>query len=145
MKYFLSIIVTLLVSLSFFSNISNVSAWWITINHWSQGEVPYCNDWECWLDKGVEAIENINVIETEKSASQYAQDLVIFVLWFLMLVSIILIIYSWIVLLTWVWDEEKAKKTKQIILYAILGLIIVFLAYPISNFVFDALSSQGNV
>jgi hypothetical protein len=141
MKYFLSIIVALLVSISFFSNVSSVSAGWFTINHWWWGKVPYCNDWECWLDDWIKAIEWVDIIETTKTASQYIQDVVKYLLWFLMLISVILIIYSWVVLLTWVWDEEKAKKTKKIILYAILGLIIIFLAYPITDFIFKVLNS----
>jgi hypothetical protein len=141
MKYFLSIFVLLLVFVWFFLNNSYVSAGWFTINHWSSGEVPYCNDWECWLDKWIEAIEWVDIIVTNKTASQYVQDVVKYLLWFLMLISVIIIIYSWVVLLTWVWDEEKAKKTKKIILYAILWLIIIFLAYPISDFVFKVLNS----
>lgn len=141
MKKFLSIIVALLVSISFFSNISNVSAGWFTVNYWWGWEVPYCNDGECWLDKWVDAIKNVGVVETAKTASQYIQDIVIFLLWFLMLIAVLIIIYSWLVLLTWVWDEEKAKKTKQIILYTIGWLIIIFLAYPLTEFVFRVLNS----
>lgn len=137
MKYILSIIVAFVVSLSFFSNVSVSTAGWITINNGTT-EIPYCQEGdECWLVEWVEAIKGISAIETKVPASKYIQRVVTYILWFLMLLSVWIIIYAWMVLLTWVWDEEKAKKTKQIILYAIFWLIIIWLAYPISQFVFD--------
>ncbi|MFK7780457.1 MAG: pilin [Candidatus Gracilibacteria bacterium] len=142
MKYLLSIVATLLISLTFFSNISDVSAWSVFLSPGGSSDVPYCNNsGDCGLGAGLKPLEKIGLIETEQSASEFIQSIVAYILGFLMLLSVIIIIYAGVVLLTGAGDEEKAKKTKQIILYAIFGLIIIFLAYPISKFVFTALNS----
>ena len=45
-------------------------------------------------------------------------------------------------MLTAAWDEDKAKKSKTIIVFAIIGLLIIYLAWPITNFVIDVLSNN---
>jgi hypothetical protein len=139
MKYILSIIAVLLVSFPFFTN-TNIAVAWIFSN--STSEIPYCNNWECWLEEWVNAIKNIDGIETKRSASEYIQAVVKYVLWFLALIATIMIIYAWFNLLTWIGDEEKAKKTKSIIIYAIIWLIIIFLAWPIITFVLKVLNVE---
>ena len=138
MKYILSILVVLFVSLSFSSNINVATA---VFNN-TTTEIPYCNDWECWLEEWINAIKNVDGIETERSASVYIQAVVKYVLWFLALIATIMIIYAWFNLLTWIWDEDKAKKTKSIIIYAIVWLAIIFLAWPIITFVLNILNVQ---
>jgi hypothetical protein len=122
-----------------------VNAGWLFINNRTT-EIPYCQegDDKCWLDGWVAAIEDVNGVETGVSASEYIQVVIMYVLWFMALLAVWIIMYAWLVLLTWVWDEEKAKKTKQIILYAVFWLIIIWLAYPISRFVMDWLSTGSN-
>lgn len=105
--------------------------------------IPYCQ-WEgtCWIDKWLLEVENLNIaiVETTRPFSQYIQDIVQYILWFLAIIATLMIIYSWFNLLFSAWDEEKAKKTKSIISYAVLWLIIIFLAWPILQFVITALS-----
>lgn len=146
MKKFLSLLTTIFIYILFFSstifyNIEGVNAFSfsdIFSNWW--WDIPYCDDDDCWLDEWIEEIKDVNLIETDKSASEFVQDVIKFVLWFLALISVLIIIYSWFILLVWLWDEEKAKKTKQIIIYAIAWLAIIFLAYPITDFIFRFLS-----
>ena len=57
------------------------------------------------------------------------------------IIAVILIIYAWFNMLTAAWDEDKAKKSKTIIVFAIIGLLIIYLAGPITNFVIDVLSN----
>jgi hypothetical protein len=53
---------------------------------------------------------------------------------FLAILCVILIIYAgWLVLISW-GDEEKLKKAKNIILYIIIGLIVLFASHAIFKF-----------
>lgn len=50
---------------------------------------------------------------------------------FISIIAVIYIIYAGFQLMIGAGDEEKMKKTRQIILYVILGIMIMWLAYPI--------------
>ena len=138
MKYFLSIISLLLISFSFFYANTYSSSSSIFSNQTTTN--PYDN--KGWLEEWLKAVEIVKAIETKRTASQYIQDVVRFILWFLMLISVLIIIYAWFNLLTWMWDEEKAKKSKMIIIYALAWLVIIYLAGPISDFVFNILNAK---
>ena len=62
-------------------------------------------------------------------------------------VLIVLILYAGFLWMTSQGDKTKVDKAKQMIYQAIIGLLIVFAAYAITNFVFGALTSVtgGNV
>lgn len=138
MKYIFSFITVLLVSISFLFASTNITNAWIFSNE--RADIPYCNaSWECWLEEWIEAIKDIDALVNNKPASQFIQDVVKYVLRFLALIATLIIIYAWFNLLTWMWDEEKAKDTKKIIVYAIIWLVIIFLAGPIIDFVLNAL------
>jgi len=136
MKYLISILSLVFISFTF---IWNVSAWF-----WddSSSKVPYCeNDSECWLEWWINAIKQINDLETQQTASEFIQSITAFILWFVYLIAVILIIYAWFNLLTWVWDEEKAKKSKTMISYVIIWILIIFLAWPIVEFIIQMLNN----
>ena len=128
MKY-ISIFLILCISVFSF----DVSAWFFDGN---SSDIPYCTSWnDCGLTEWVEAIESVSW--TSDTASVYIQNVVGYVLGFLALIATIIIIYAWFNLLTWIWDEEKAKKTKQIIIYAIWWILLIYLAAPIIKFVLE--------
>ncbi len=100
-------------------------------------KLPYsCDDCSLkeWIDKARWEIKDIYNDEN-KWASDYIQEIVVYLLGFLYFVSVVIIIYAWFNILTAAWDEEKVSKSKKIILFAIIGMVIIFLAWPISNFV----------
>jgi hypothetical protein len=140
MKYIISIMSFFLMFFSFFGDTYSARNW---LFNDITNEIPYCNDaWECGVIEWVDAIKNINAIETDRPASQYIQDVVKYILYFFALVATLIIIYSWFNMLISVWDEEKVKKSKSIILYAIFGLILIFLAWPLIDFVIWILDAQ---
>ncbi len=100
-------------------------------------EIRYCQwDYECGLDQGIEKVkEGITDIETERTASEYVQDLVVYILTFLSIVAVLYIIYAGFQILLGGWDEEKVKKSKQTILYVAIGVIVIWLAWPITSFI----------
>jgi len=139
MKYILSFIFIILVSISSLWNNTYAN----TLFNWGDKlEIPYCQSGDdCGLENWVKAIKNIDGIESTRTASVYIQDIVKYILTFLTLIATIIIIYAWFNLLTWVGDEEKAKKTKSIIIYAIIWLLIIFAAGPIIDFVLNILKA----
>jgi PKD repeat protein/type IV secretory pathway VirB2 component (pilin) len=70
---------------------------------------------------------------TDKALSVFAQDIVRTFLGFISIIAVIYIIYAGFQLMTSGGDEEKTKKAKNIILYIILGIIIMWLSYSIVN------------
>lgn len=119
-----------------FSNFSFVEAAVV----WSESniEIPYCSWNECsleeWINKARWEIKDIYNDQT-KWASDYIQDIIVYLLWFLYFVAVVVIIYAWFNILTAAWDEEKVSKSKKIILFSIIWMVIIFLAWPIANFV----------
>lgn len=105
--------------------------------------VKYCQWGECGIDNGINIVEDAldGSIETDRSASEYIQDIVVYLLWFVSLIAVIYIIYSGFQILIWSGDEEKLKNSKKIILYVILWIILMWLAWPITNFIFDVLAA----
>ena len=42
-------------------------------------------------------------------------------------------------------DEEKSKKAKNIILYVIVGIVIMWLAYAVVNWVITAVTRTAHI
>lgn len=103
--------------------------------------VRYCQGDECGLQEWTEIIKNsLSDIETERTASEYIQDIVAYLLTFLALIAVIYIIYAGFNILIWNGDEEKLKKSRQTIVYVLLWLIVIFLAWPITLFILNILN-----
>ncbi len=71
----------------------------------------------------------------------WASDIIVNIInwmnWFIWLIVVILIIYAWFMVLTSVWDEEKLKKSKSIILYIAIWLTILVANYLILTFIIN--------
>ncbi|MCP4523388.1 MAG: TrbC/VirB2 family protein [Candidatus Gracilibacteria bacterium] len=101
---------------------------------------------ECGLVPGVEKIENIDGIVTKEKASDYIQNVVVYLLGFVALIAVLYIIYAGFNILIGNGEEEKLSQSKKTILYVVLGMLIIFLAYPIVKFifgVFDGAVTEG--
>ena len=138
MKYVLSLISFLLVWLFSFAFVWEVSANPVFKN--TTNQIPYCKWGDCWLQEWIEAVKNIDDLSKEKDAATYVTKVVSYIITFTYLIAVILIIYAWFNLLILSWDEEKAKKTKTMILYVIIWILLIFLAWPIVNFVVSAIT-----
>lgn len=102
-------------------------------------KIQYCDwsDWtECSLSWWISQVKGQVIwIETERTFSQYIQDIVAYLIWFLFFVAIVYVLYAWFKILVSSWEEEELKKSKSIIAYVIIWIILIFLAYSIVNFV----------
>lgn len=111
----------------------------------SQPKIQICDDPdECGLDVGIElAKEGINDIETDRSFSEYIQDLVQYLLTFVTIIAVIYIIYAGFRLMVDPGDDtEKVKRTKNIIMYVLVGIIIIWLAWPITLWLLNLLGTS---
>jgi len=104
-------------------------------------EVRYCSGGDCWLQEWIDAIEwSVTDLETTRSASEYIQDIVRYLLTFVTLIAVLYIIYAGFQILIWWGDEEKLKSSKQMIIYVLLGIIVMWLAWPITLFILNVIT-----
>ena len=70
------------------------------------------------------------------------QNMVWYLIWLLYLIALIITLYWGFSILTAGWDEEKVKKWRSTILRWVIGLIIIFLASTLVNWVITVMSSD---
>jgi type IV secretory pathway VirB2 component (pilin) len=56
-------------------------------------------------------------------------------------ILVVLVIYAGFMWMTASGDAEKVKKAKNVLIQAVIGIIIIFAAYALANFVLSALGS----
>lgn len=140
MKFFKILLLSfcLLISISFSTQASFIEDFWG--GAWAPS-VRYCTGNECGIDQGADLIrDSLWDIETDRSISQYVQDVVAYLLSFLALIAVIYVIYAGFNIMIWNGDEEKLKKSRQTIIYVLLWLIVIFLAWPITLFILNILN-----
>ncbi len=94
--------------------------------------IIYCQDEECSLDEWIEVVKtDINDLETERTASQYVQDLVKYLLTFITIIAVLYIIYAWFKILTSAGNDDEVKKSKTMITSVLVWIVIIWLAYAI--------------
>ena len=117
----------------------NSQAWIIDdlFESWTNAELVYCQDNDCTIENAVEELWEIDAFITDKKASEYVQSVIVYVLGFIALISVVYIIYAGFNIVISAWDDEKMTKSKNTIMYVVIGLIVIFLAYSIVAFIFD--------
>lgn len=106
-----------------------------------KSKVIYCSDGECSLEKGTEMVKNnISDIETTKTASEYIQDIVKYLLTFITLIAVLYIIYAWFRILTSAWEEEWVSSAKKTIVSVALWILVMWLAYAIVRWVIEVIT-----
>lgn len=102
-------------------------------------KIQYCDwtDWtECSLSWWISQVKGQVIwIETERTFSKYIQDVIAYLIWFLFFIALVYVLYAWFKILVSSWEEEELKKSKSIIAYVIIWIILIFLAYSIVSFV----------
>lgn len=68
-----------------------------------------------------------------------------YIIWLFYFIAVILWIYWWFLILVSWWDEEKVKKWKNIIIYVVLWLIVIFLASQLVNWVIGIMTNNAIV
>lgn len=99
-----------------------------------------------WADLSFAAFEapqpvSDTIIWTDANLYTTIQNWVTFFIGFLYFVAVVFWLWGWFNILTSSWDEEKVKKWKNIIIYAVIWIIIIFLASSIIDFVFNTVNN----
>ncbi|HTK05175.1 MAG TPA: hypothetical protein VL500_06315 [Candidatus Eisenbacteria bacterium] len=81
-------------------------------------------------------------ITTSKSLPQLIGSFIAAALGLLGVVLVVLVVYAGFIWMTAQGNDEKIKKAKGMITSAVIGMIIIFAAYAITNFVVGALSTS---
>ncbi len=82
-------------------------------------------------------------ITQSKNVREFAQKIVNWALSFLGFIAVLLIIYAGFLYITAAGESEKADKSKKIITYTIIGIIIILGSYAIVNTVLTGAFSGG--
>lgn len=80
---------------------------------------------------------------TDKTPAQFAGDIIGYALSFIGVVFFVLMIYGGLRWMTARGNSEIVEKSKNIIETAFIGIIIIFLAYTVTNFVINKLVQSG--
>ncbi len=119
--------------LTIFSTISESSALSIFRD---RSEIIYCQDDECSLEKWTQIVKNdLNDIEKNRTASQYIQDVVKYLLTFITIIAVFYIIYAWFKVLTSAWNDDDVKKSKTTIISVFIWILIIWLSYTIVKWI----------
>ncbi len=65
-------------------------------------------------------------------------DIINWINWFVAILTILFIIWAWVIILFSNWEEEKVKKAKWIIIYVIIWIFVLALSFLILNFLPEA-------
>lgn len=99
-------------------------------------EIQYCKWDSCSLSGWIDQVKGqVNWIEKDRTFFEYIQAVIWYLIWFIFFIALVYVLYAWFNILVSSWEEEKIKKSKSIISYVIIWIIIMFSAYSIVNFV----------
>ncbi|MCX6807724.1 MAG: pilin [Patescibacteria group bacterium] len=77
-------------------------------------------------------------IDTSTSAWTQLDTIINYFLTLIGLVTFIFLLYGGVVILTAQGNDEKVTEARKIIMYAILGVVVIVLAYAINNWIFGS-------
>ena len=100
-------------------------------NLYAQQDDPY----------GLTAASNINVGQSTDLKTIIA-DVINIALGFLGIIAVIIILFAGFKWMTAAGNEEQVSSAKKMIVQAVIGLAIIFLAWAIANFVITNLQTQ---
>lgn len=84
-----------------------------------------------------------NIYGADRPLADQITSIIMWVLGFLALVAVIMIIYGGFIWLTAAGNEERVGSAKKIISAAIIGLVIILLAWAITWFVTSGILAGG--
>jgi len=94
------------------------------------GDLPGCQGENCML---IPDTAEYAGIATETSLRKFIQTWVNFFLGFLSLVAMVFLVYAGFLYVTAGGDDDQTGKAKNIILYTVIGIVVIFAAYAIVN------------
>jgi hypothetical protein len=83
----------------------------------------------------------VNALATDKTPAQLMVQIINIALGFLGLIAVLVMLLAGFKWLTAGGNEEKVGEARQLLLYGLLGLIIIFSAWAVTRFVIEALTN----
>lgn len=129
------ILINFFLVLSMFSTFMFSDAFALSIFK-DNSKIIYCQDGECSLDEWIDVVKrDLNDLETTRTASQYVQDLVRYLLTFITIIAIFYIIYAWFKILTSAGSDDEITKSKTTIVSVLVWIVIIWLSYAIVTWI----------
>ncbi len=96
-----------------------------------------------WVSEASFGLDRIDddLVWSDAPLEIVVQWYVSFLLGFLFLVATLIAIYGWFQVLTAAGDDDKVSQWKKTILYMIVGIVLIFLAWPILDFIIEIILS----
>ena len=88
------------------------------------------------LDKGISDSKGDRVAEKVDDPQQLVKGIVNGILYFVGILSVIMLIWGGILYTTSSGDSNKVTTAKNTIMYAVIGIVVVVMSYAIVNWVF---------
>jgi len=66
-------------------------------------------------------------------------------IWLLYLISVVIVVWWGFLILTSGWEEEKVKSWKKYVIYALVWLVVIFLASQFINWIIDTMTATDIV
>jgi hypothetical protein len=96
-----------------------------------------------WTDKISETLKP-NGDSWDNDLVQTADNLLGYLIGLLYFIAVALWIYGGFTILISGWDEDKVKKWKNIIIYVVIWLIVIFLASQLVNWVIETMTTVSD-
>lgn len=96
------------------------------------------------LDKGISDSKGDRVAEKVDDPQQLVKGIVNGILYFVGILSVIMLIWGGILYTTSSGDSSKVTTAKNTIMYAVIGLVVAIFAYAIVNFVLTTSRGVGS-
>jgi hypothetical protein len=104
--------------------------------------IIYCRDEDCGYTKGLDVVraelQDSNV-STTNSLKELIRGWVNFALGFLFITAVLAVIVAGYMMVAHFGNDDLVSKAKNIIKYAVIGIIVILLAYPLVNTVVSSI------
>lgn len=127
-----SFLIGILLSLTYLVSSTNAATCWFqfTCNQTDPAKIEVCSNGKCTIQWWKEAVDKaVDGLISKKKIEVFVTDTVKYFLSFVSLIAVIYFIYAGFQLMVSGGDEEKAKKTKRIMVYVIAGIILIWASY----------------
>ncbi len=122
---------------------THAAGWWCAwgfSNCSNPGQIQYCQWATCSIAEWEKAVDNaVGGFFTKKTISWFITDVVRYFLSFVTLIAVIYVLYAGFQLMTSAGDDEKLKKARQIIIYVLSGIVVMWISYWIVILILNAI------
>ena len=91
-----------------------------------------------WFDK----VDKELMWDKSQNLETWIVNLILYLLWFIWLIWIIFAMYSGFKILTAAWDDEKVKNWKKTLLFTLLGIFVILIAYFLVDWIINGLEKN---